>query len=71
MKPTGQKRSRLGVVLEGFSFLGSGNRGEGGGAPSDAPRSRPAPAAAPATAAASAAGAADDSGGPSEDDVPF
>src|SRR3954471_5065113 len=45
-KQSGQKRSRLGVVLEGFQFLG-GNRSEGGGgggAP-DAPRSRPAPAA--------------------------
>ena len=59
---------RLGVVLEGFSFLGSGNRGEGG-APSDAPRSRSAPVAAPAVAAP--ASGADDSGPPSEDDVPF
>jgi single-strand DNA-binding protein len=67
-KQTGQKRSRLGVVLESFSFLDSGNRGEGG-VPSDAPRSRPAPVAAPA-AAAPAAGA-EDSGPPSEDDVPF
>ena len=68
-KQSGQKRSRLGVVLESFSFLDSGNRGEGG-APSDAPRSRSAPAAAPAVAAP-AAGGAEDSGGPSEDDVPF
>src|SRR5438445_4821409 len=29
-KQTGQKRSRLGVVLEGFQFLGGGNRNEGG-----------------------------------------
>lgn len=68
-KQSGQKRSRLGVVLESFSFLDSGNRGEAG-APSDAPRSRSAPAAAP-VAAAPAAGGAEDSGGPSEDDVPF
>src|SRR6266850_1358315 len=41
-KTTGQKRMRLGVVLEGFQFLGSGTRSEGGG---EAPRSRPVPAA--------------------------
>lgn len=63
-KQTGQKRSRLGVVLEGFSFLGSSNRGEGG-APA-ATRSAPA-----AAAVAPAAGASDDSSPPSEDDVPF
>src|SRR5882724_9114881 len=46
-KQTGQKRSRLGVVLEGFSFLDS-NRNEGA-APTEAPRARSAdvPAAAP------------------------
>ena len=37
-KQTQQKRSRLGVVMESFQFLDSGNRGEGG---SDMPRSRP------------------------------
>src|SRR5882672_9574628 len=42
-KATNQKRSKLGVVLEGFSFLDSkGN--DAGGAP-EAPRSRPAAAA--------------------------
>src|SRR3974390_1176625 len=40
-KQTGQKRSRLGVVLEGFQFMDSG-RGDGGGSgggsrPSNAP----------------------------------
>jgi single-strand DNA-binding protein len=45
-KQTGQKRSKLGVVVEGFQFLGSGNRGgEAGG---EAPRRPAAPAAAPA-----------------------
>jgi len=39
-KQTGQKRSRLGVVLESFQFLDSGNR-EGGNAPAAAPRPRP------------------------------
>ena len=71
-KQTQQKRSRLGVVLEAFTFLDSGNRGEGGdgsgsqyggsGAPSARPRpqqSAPPPA---------------NTGGdmpPEEDDVPF
>src|SRR2546430_14322063 len=41
-KQTGQKRSKLGVVLEGFQFMDSGNRGDG--AP-EAPRSRPSGAA--------------------------
>lgn len=67
-KQTGQKRSRLGVVLESFSFLDSGNR-EGGGAPS----ASSAPAAArPARPAASAP--PPDHGGdepPQGDDVPF
>ena len=66
-KQTGQKRSRLGVVLESFSFIDS-KPGDQGGAPSEAPRPRP--AAVPAVAAP-AAGPADDSGPPSEDDVPF
>ena len=45
-KQTGQKRSRLGVTLEGFQFLGSaggGGRGESGVPDAPAPRSRPAP----------------------------
>src|SRR5512137_2128728 len=36
-KQTGQKRSRLGVVMEGFQFLDSGNRAEGVPARSAAP----------------------------------
>jgi single-strand DNA-binding protein len=63
-KQTGQKRSRLGVVLEGFQFLG-GNRGEGGGAPAPAaarPAAGPKPAAPPPDA---------DAPPPEEDDVPF
>ena len=69
-KQSGQKRSRLGVVLEGFSFLDS-KQGEGSGipsAPSEAPRSRPAPPSAPAPANSAPA---EDSGPPNEDDVPF
>ena len=71
-KQSGQKRSKLGVVMESFQFLDSGNR-EGGGAggipsaPSapSAPRpSRPAPPSAPAPSG--------DDGPPSDgDDVPF
>jgi single-strand DNA-binding protein len=63
-KQTGQKRSKLRVVLEGFQFLDSGNRG-GEGAPSG-----PAPAprrAAPSAPAASAGEAAPEG----DDDVPF
>jgi single-strand DNA-binding protein len=71
-KQTGQKRSRLGVVLETFSFLDSGRGGEAGGAPggggvaSSAPRPRP---AASASAPAPESGA--DEPAPAEDDVPF
>jgi single-strand DNA-binding protein len=69
-KQTQQKRSRLGVVLESFSFLDSGQGREGGdfnsgGGGAPAMRSRPqqsAPAAAPGDA---------DAVPPEEDDVPF
>ena len=61
-KQTGQKRSRLGVVLEGFQFLGGGNRGAEGGAPG--PRPAPAKSEAPA-------GDADAPPPPEDDDVPF
>jgi single-strand DNA-binding protein len=73
-KQTQQKRSRLGVVLEAFTFLDSGNRGEGGdfggsgggsqyggGAPSARPRSQPS-APPPANSGEMP---------PEEDDVPF
>ncbi len=66
-KQTGQKRSKLGVVLESFKFLDSGNRGDGG---SEAPR-RQAPAAAPAAAESAAEPAAADAPPEGEDDVPF
>lgn len=70
-KQTGQKRSRLGVVLESFSFIDSNRGGEGGdGGDSGVPRSRPAPSR-PAAATAPAQSAPEDSGPPSEDDVPF
>src|ERR1041385_6531782 len=66
-KQTGQKRSRLGVVLEGFSFVDS--KGGDGGAPSEAPRAR----TAPAPSASAAPGSPEPEGPPVEepDDVPF
>jgi len=60
-KQSGQKKSKLGVVLESFQFLDSG----GGRAEGEAPRAaRPAAAAAPAPEAP-------DAEAPSDDDVPF
>ncbi|MDB6015565.1 MAG: single-strand binding protein [Pedosphaera sp.] len=63
-KQSGQKRSRLGVVLEGFQFLGSGTRSEGGGG-GEAPRSRPVPAASKNESPEA------DGPPPEDDDVPF
>jgi single-strand DNA-binding protein len=63
-KQSGQKKSKLGVVLETFQFLDSGGgRGEGA---SEAPRPRPAPGATPA-----APEPADGDAPPESDDVPF
>jgi single-strand DNA-binding protein len=61
-KNTKQKVSKLKVVLESFSFIDSGNRGGGDGAP--------ARSAAPSTAAAPAP-EPPDSEPPHDDDVPF
>ena len=66
-KQTGQKRSKLGVVLDNFQFLDSGNRAEGipGAAPA-APRPRP------ATPPPASEGPTDSEAPPHEsDDVPF
>ncbi len=64
-KQTGQKKSRLGVVLEGFSFLDGGNRSEGAPAPGPAPTApRPSRPSAPTQPA-------DSDGPPPDDDVPF
>ena len=65
-KTTQQKRSKLMVVLESFSFIDSNRGDSGGGAPSENFRSRQ--AAAPANAEPSAP---DDIGGATEDEVPF
>lgn len=68
-KQTGQKKSKLGVVLEGFQFLGG--RADAGGAGGSAP-SAPRPAARPpAATSAPAADTASDGPPPEEDDVPF
>ncbi len=67
-KQTNQKRSRLGVVLESFQFLGTG-RNEPGAAPAGPPVSRPTPEPAPA----GGPGETHNSGNApiEEDDVPF
>ena len=66
-KQTGQKRSKLGVVVEGFQFLGGGKGGgEMGGAEAPAaPRSRPAASAPKAETPDSEPPL------PEDDDVPF
>ncbi len=71
-KQTGQKRTKMGVVLENFQFVDSGGArsGEEGGA---APAARPRPSAASASAAPNAAPSTPAQDGPplEEDDVPF
>lgn len=66
-KQTGQKRSRLGVVLEVFRFLDSGQGREAGGPAPSAPAQsyRSAPPAAPGRSSSEAVPP------PEEDDVPF
>ena len=67
-KQTGQKRSRLGVVLEGFQFMDSGRGGDGEGS-GDGFRSRG--SSAPSTAPVAEPPAASEGAPPEEDDVPF
>ena len=70
-KQTNQKRSRLGVVLEGFQFLDSNRGGEGGGGgggEGGGSRSRPAPSTAKPE---SSGGEGEGAPPPEEDDVPF
>lgn len=66
-KQTGQKRSKLGVVLESFQFLDSGSRTAEGAPNSPAAANRPA-AAAPPPPTVPAEPPAEE---PSNDDVPF
>ena len=61
-KQSGQKKSKLGVVMETFQFLDSGGGGRGGDA-SEAPAARPAAPSAPAPDGGDAE--------PPHDDVPF
>jgi single-strand DNA-binding protein len=78
-KQTGQKRSRLGVVLEVFRFLDSSQgRAEGGAPPPATPPQSAAPpaqqsyrSAPPAAAAASGNPGFEAGPPPEEDDVPF
>lgn len=78
-KQTGQKRSRLGVVLEVFRFLDSSQgRAEGGAPPPATPPQSAAPpaqqsyrSAPPAAAAASGNTGFEAGPPPEEDDVPF
>ena len=67
-KQTGQTRSRLGVVLESFTFIdsGGGQRGGAEGSGADAPRARPA-----ASAAVTKTEGSDEAPPPDDDDVPF
>ena len=70
-KQTGQKRSRLGVVMEGFQFLDGGS---GGGRPSDGEESEGGSARFSDRNQASPRppqGERSDEGGLSDDDVPF
>jgi len=68
-KQTNQKRSKLKVVLESFSFIDS--RPDNGGSSSEAPRPRPAAAAVPAPASGAPETPEVDGPPPEEDDVPF
>lgn len=69
-KQTGQKRSKMGVVLEAFQFVDSGGArsGEDGGPAPSRPRSAAPP---PAAAPNSPSTAAPDGPPLEEDDVPF
>jgi single-strand DNA-binding protein len=68
-KQTGQKRSRLGVILESFQFLDSGNRADNN---PEGQRRAMAPAQRSTNPAAEPAAPAEAEGPPpEEDDVPF
>jgi single-strand DNA-binding protein len=66
-KQTGQKRSKLGVVLEGFQFLSSGRDGGGGSSGGGRSFSQAPPSNAPASPEAPES----EGPAPEEDDVPF
>ncbi len=66
---TGEKRSKLNVVLENFQFMGRGGDAEGGGGPRRYEESAPPPRSASAPAPQREAPAAQND--ELEDDVPF
>jgi|SRR5579862_1234701 len=69
-KNTHQKQSKLKVVLDGFSFLGT--RGEDGGGGGEPPRPRPATPPPAASSASPGPEPSEPAGAPpEEDDVPF
>ncbi len=74
-KQTQQKKTKLGVVLEGMTFLDSGATREGGGdfagSSGAAPTSRPARPAATQSAPPPSSGDSAEGLPPEEDDVPF
>lgn len=69
-KQTGQKRSRLGVVLEGFTFLGGREQSQDG-APAPAPTPRPARTFNERSPTAPVSGEDGPPPPPEDDDVPF
>lgn len=70
-KQTGQKKTKLGVVLEGFQFLGGGTRNEGSTTGEAPPVRRAAPASSPHPPPPAPRAADTDGPSPEEDDVPF
>lgn len=71
-KQTGQKRSKLGVVLEGFTFIDRGGEGEGGhmsGGASHAPRAGQ--VSSPRASVQEDPSSQYDNLPPEDDDVPF
>lgn len=69
-KQTGQKRSRLGVTLESFTFIGGRPEGAGSG-PSAPPASVPGRVSGNRPAAPAPAPADGEGAPPDDDDVPF
>ena len=69
-KQTGQKRSRLGVTLESFTFIGGRPEGAGSG-PSAPPASVPGRVSGNRPATSASAPADGEGAPPDDDDVPF
>lgn len=69
-KTSGQKVSKIRVVLEGFQFVGAPRQADGSGAPATPPPRPPRPAA-PSSPGAASAPPSNEGPPPEEDDVPF